>query len=452
MLAAVFYMQPVGQLCANIITIGATAVARRYINYDADPSTCLGDCMETTDKIWRWIVGLGAVVPTIALLARLLIPESPRYLLEVEKDSHTAQENANKYFEDFEDPFQLPDEGAAAENLNLAAGNESNFASLHEFALPEAAIPLETFPQTENQAPDDGLPLNVGNGRIHVHQMRDSHVIETDPPPSTSTEYVTTTNADAGEETPNGGSTMSSPGKTDAVVEINSTVPSIILHPRNNTHHHEQHNPARADNMDAEQDQDGRSKTRKASWREFWKGFRDFLFNPNWHNIPEIDDHDTNNQTNSPDEALPAALPRHRLTDGNWTDLAGTSASWFLLDFSYYFLGVNSWKVIAKIWDTPVYISVYQLIIQFSWRALVSVSVSAMIGGALFIMMASYRHNLQMYGFLVLAAFLMAVGAAFVTLLGGRYFAAIIVLYFFNQLFFDFGEQLLSITVANMIY
>ena len=450
MLAAVFYMQPVGQLCANIVTIGATAVARRYINYDADPSTCVGDCMETTDKIWRWIVGLGAVVPTIALLARLLIPESPRYLLEVEKDSHTAQENANEYFEDFKDPFQLPGEGAAAENLSLAASNESNFASPHEFALPEAAIPLETFPQIENQALDDGLPLNVGNGRIHAHQMRDSDGIEIDPPPST--EYLTITNADAGEETLTGGSTMSSPGKIDAAVEINSAVPSIILGRQNDTNHHEQHNPAGADNMDAGQDQDGRSKTRKASWREFWKGFGDFLFNPNWRNTPEIEDHDTSNQTNCPDEAPLAALPRHRLTDGNWTDLAGTSASWFLLDFSYYFLGVNSWKLIAKIWDTPVYISVYQLIIQFSWRALVSVSISSMIGGALFIMMARYRHNLQMYGFLVLAAFLMAVGATFVTLLGGRYFAAIIVLYFFTQLFFDFGKQLLSITMANTIY
>lgn len=201
--------------------------------------------------------------------------------------------------------------------------------------------------------------------------------------------------------------------------------------------------------MDAAQD--GRPKTRKASWREFWKGFHDFLFNPNWHNIPEIENHDTSRQTNGPDAALSAARPRHRLTEGNWTDLAGASASWFLLDFSYYFLGVNSWKLIAKIWDTPVYYSVYQLIIQFSWRALVSVSVSSMIGGALFIVMARYRYNLQMYGFLVLAAFLMAVGATFVTILSGKYFAAIIVLYFFTQLFFDFGKRFLSISIVNTI-
>lgn len=127
-------------------------------------------------------------------------------------------------------------------------------------------------------------------------------------------------------------------------------------------------------------------------------------------------------------------------TDGNWTDLAGTSISWFLLDFSFYFLGINSWKLIAQVWDTPVYSSVYELIMQFSWRALVSVSVSSIIGGALFICMARYRHNLQIYGFLILAAFLIAVGATFVTILGGKYFAAVIVLYFFTQLFFDLGK------------
>jgi PHS family inorganic phosphate transporter-like MFS transporter len=83
MLATVFYMQPIGQILANTVAVIATALSHRYISHDSDPSNCGGDCMETTDKIWRWIVGLGAVLPALALLARLFIPESPRYLLEV---------------------------------------------------------------------------------------------------------------------------------------------------------------------------------------------------------------------------------------------------------------------------------------------------------------------------------------------------------------------------------
>src|SRR5947207_2864892 len=107
MLAAVFYMQPVGQFLANIVAILATRSSHRYIYHDSDPSNCSGDCMETTDRIWRWIVGLGAVPPTLALLARLFIPESPRYLLEVEKDSNTAKQDAKAYFTD---PFTMPNQ------------------------------------------------------------------------------------------------------------------------------------------------------------------------------------------------------------------------------------------------------------------------------------------------------------------------------------------------------
>ncbi|KAH8769681.1 phosphate transporter [Hyaloscypha finlandica] len=307
MLASVFYMQPVGQLCANIVAISATAISRKSIDLNADPSTCVGECMQTTDKIWRWIVGLGAVVPTLALLARLLIPESPRYLLEVEKDSHTAQQNAKNYFTEFEDPFQDPGE--------------------EDFTVFETAG------------------------------------VSADP-----------------------------------------------------------HAPA--------------------TWKEFLRDFREFLFNPNWINT---------SATDSDDDALnPDA--RHRWTDGNWTDLFGTSASWFLLDFSFYFLGVNSWKIIAKVWDTPSYASVYEYIIQFSWRALVSVSVSSMIGGAIFIAMARYSYKLQMWGFLILAVFLVAVGATFVTLLGGRYFAATIVLYFFTQLFFDFGPNTSTFIIPAEVF
>lgn len=139
-----------------------------------------------------------------------------------------------------------------------------------------------------------------------------------------------------------------------------------------------------------------------------------------------------------------SGVPGRKWTDGNWTDLAGTCTSWFLLEFSFHFLGIDSWKLIANVWDTPAYSSMYELIMQFSWRALVSVSVSSMIGGALFIAMARYRHNLQMYGFLILATFFIAVGGTFITVLGGKYFAAIILLCFLTQLFFGLGKSLYS--------
>ena len=111
-------------------------------------------------------------------------------------------------------------------------------------------------------------------------------------------------------------------------------------------------------------------RTRKASWKEFREGFYSFLFKR--EPLDTTDSEQLNDAPESSDEVAGAAK-------SHWTDLAGTSASWFLLDFSFYFLGVNSWKIIANIWDMPDFSSVYQLVIQFSWRALVSVTVSSLI-------------------------------------------------------------------------
>ncbi|KAH9210727.1 inorganic phosphate transporter 1-4 /Pi cotransporter [Leptodontidium sp. 2 PMI_412] len=315
MLATVFYMQPAGQLLANIVAICATTRYRELIHENSGLSSCVGDCMNATDEIWRWIVGLGAVIPSLALLARLLIPESPRYLLEVEKDSHTAEQNAKSYFTD---PFQDPEEDPATVG-NEIVGGDTNVPDNSADRNTDQGIMLDDLTNAEghSQRFDQGQPLNVD----------DLPIPDPDAPPS-----------------------------------------------------------------------------------------------------------------------------HQKWTDGNWTDLVGTSATWALLDFSFYFLGINSWKVIAKIWDTPPYTSVYQYIIQFSWRALISVSVSSMIGGALFIAMAKHRHNLQMFGFLILAVFLIAVGGTFATLLGGRYFAAIIVLYFFTQLFFDFGPNTSTFVIPAEVF
>jgi MFS transporter, PHS family, inorganic phosphate transporter len=454
MLASVFYMQPVGQMLANIVAIIATALSHPYVSVDADPSNCVGDCMETTDKIWRWIVGLGAVVPALTLVARLFIPESPRYLLEVEKDSHTAQQNAKKYFTNPTDPFQQPDQDDQGSN-HFEGTDEPPFpedAQVDEFAAQGGLIAMENVPRRQDEVLGDGQPVCFTIDGAAASRRGDPDAIEAHRHPFT--DHLMPGNPGTVEATPDGGWTGSSPGssigKSDAIVGIHSVVPSVN-HKEQCDDDGEQPQLPPSQQLDeptgvgidvpgVPQNPEEKPKTRKASWREFWKGFRGFLFKPDSPNVPESEGENIPPQSEGHVEPSGPAAPRRHWTDGNWTDLAGTSLTWLLLDFSFYFLGVNSWKVIAKVWDTPVYKSVYQLVIQFSWRALVSVSVSSMVGGALFIAMAKYRHKLQTYGFLILAAFLIAVGATFVTLLGGRYFAAIIVLYFFTQLFFDLGK------------
>jgi PHS family inorganic phosphate transporter-like MFS transporter len=443
MLAAVFYMQPVGQLVANVVTIIATSVSRQYISQNSDPSNCQGDCLETADKIWRWIVGLGAILPALAMLARLYIPESPRYLLEVEKDSHTAQQNAEVYFVDYEeDPFQEPDdeehleESQVAEQETAANNEPSNFEEIQMEEYPnQDNITIEEYHRADPLAqPSIGDPRMIpDNGPRSDSTLNVGWASTTSEPPfqkdGTVQEIHSLAPSDAG-------------GKDITDLE-KFQLPSPGLEPSGQ--------PSAKNTGDSQPAPQGELRTRKASWREFWKGFGKFLFdrtsvdmtNIEGFNYPSDSDLNQDNNLNNVDQ------PPRSWTDGNWTDLAGTAFSWFLLDFSFYFLGVNSWKITAMVWNTPTYDSVYQFIIQLSWRTMISISLSSLIGGALFIAMARYRHNLQTYGFLILAAFFIALGATFVTILGGQYFAAIIVLYFFTQLFFDFGPNTSTFIVSH---
>lgn len=157
-----------------------------------------------------------------------------------------------------------------------------------------------------------------------------------------------------------------------------------------------------------------KSTVRKETWKEFRVGYWKYLFE-----------------------------------DGNWVDLAGTSISWLLLDFAYYFLSVNNPKILNKLWSTEdARFSVYQTLLQNGYRALIANSTGGILGGALFIAMARYRWQLQYYGFWMLAGSFIIVGVCFVTLLGTRFFAAIIVLYASANFFFNFGPNTSTYTVS----
>jgi PHS family inorganic phosphate transporter-like MFS transporter len=152
----------------------------------------------------------------------------------------------------------------------------------------------------------------------------------------------------------------------------------------------------------------GRKMVRKETWKEFRTGFWRFM-----------------------------------ITDGNWTDLAGTSLAWMTLDFAYYFLSVNNPKILSKLWNLyDPNDTVHTILLENNYRALIAVSSGAVLGGVLFIAMARYRWSLQVWGFCVLAGLFVVVGVCFVVLLGTRYFAAVIVLYSICSLFFNFGKKL----------
>lgn len=319
MVATVFFMQPIGALIANVVAVATVAAFRDSLPQGSTNTNCLGECRETVDNMWRWIVGLGAVPPAFAILLRWWIPESPRYTLEVEKDPDTAQHDVDLYYR--------PSAGV------LALANRSDGPSTAATALsPGSTVSTQatfTF----------GEPQSI--------EMK----------------------------------------------ELTLSEPALSVTPAHS-----------------------RKIVRKETWSEFWTGFYSFM-----------------------------------ISEGNWTDLAGTSLAWMTLDFAFYFLGVNSPKVLSKIWNAVnEKESLYYILMENGNRAMIAVSIGAILGGLLFIKLAGFRWHLQVSGFWILAALFVAVGVSYVLLLQTRYFAAVIVLYSICSLFFNFGPNSSTFVVSNV--
>jgi MFS transporter, PHS family, inorganic phosphate transporter len=89
MMAVVFFMQPIGQVLATLITLAFMSCYRRYIP-DEPVEKCVGKCIGSLDAVWRIIIGFGALPAAVALVFRLTIPESIRYTLHVMNNNDHA--------------------------------------------------------------------------------------------------------------------------------------------------------------------------------------------------------------------------------------------------------------------------------------------------------------------------------------------------------------------------
>lgn len=75
-MAAVFAMQGIGQLVAALIMLFATLGFKSQLEGAAKVSECNGDCRVAVDKMWRTLVGCGAVPACIALYCPFIPPIS----------------------------------------------------------------------------------------------------------------------------------------------------------------------------------------------------------------------------------------------------------------------------------------------------------------------------------------------------------------------------------------
>ncbi|KAK4966525.1 acid phosphatase pho5, partial [Elasticomyces elasticus] len=108
MMGSVFAMQGLGQFGAGMISLIVTAGFKESLKTAKTPAACGGVCGLAVDKMWRIIIGFGAVPGCIALYYRLTIPETPRYTFDVSRDVVKAGSDVKAYMSG--QPEGIPDE------------------------------------------------------------------------------------------------------------------------------------------------------------------------------------------------------------------------------------------------------------------------------------------------------------------------------------------------------
>ena len=107
-MGSVFAMQGIGQFAAGIISLIVTVGFKESLLSAAKVSACSGVCGIAVDKMWRVVIGFGAVPGCIALYYRLTIPETPRYTFDVSRDVVKAGSDVKAYLSS--KPEGIPDE------------------------------------------------------------------------------------------------------------------------------------------------------------------------------------------------------------------------------------------------------------------------------------------------------------------------------------------------------
>ena len=115
MMGSVFAMQGFGQFGAALIAIIVTAGFRGSLEQGSNAGACVGSCALAVDKMWRTIIGFGAVPGCIALYYRLTIPETPRYTFDIARDVEKGGEDVKAYVRGY--PEGHPDEIRRAQAL-----------------------------------------------------------------------------------------------------------------------------------------------------------------------------------------------------------------------------------------------------------------------------------------------------------------------------------------------
>ena len=101
-------MQGLGQFGAAIVSLVACVGFKQSLSTANSFSECTEDCRLAVDRIWRIVLGVGAVPGFLALYFRLTIPETPRYTFDITRDVVQAGSDIRAFLAGA--PNGIPDE------------------------------------------------------------------------------------------------------------------------------------------------------------------------------------------------------------------------------------------------------------------------------------------------------------------------------------------------------
>lgn len=131
MMGAVFAMQGFGQLAGALVMLFLTLGFKESLLTATKYSTCTGVCGLAVDRMWRSLIGIGAVPACIALYYRLTIPETPRYTFDVARDIEKGRTDVAAYMSGKHEG--KPDEVAQAQARKASVALEIPKASWKDF-------------------------------------------------------------------------------------------------------------------------------------------------------------------------------------------------------------------------------------------------------------------------------------------------------------------------------
>ncbi|KAG0043682.1 Inorganic phosphate transporter pho84 [Gryganskiella cystojenkinii] len=119
MMAAVFAMQGFGYLTTGIVAVILLAAFKEAILADAG----------ALDYVWRILVGFGCLPALVAVYFRLTIPETPRYVLDIENNINKAERDVSNVLENRNHLQSEQDQERAVSNPAIVKGSFSDFCS-----------------------------------------------------------------------------------------------------------------------------------------------------------------------------------------------------------------------------------------------------------------------------------------------------------------------------------